>query len=193
MRRQRGRSPDGRDRTASVSDGPGRYLVTGCSGAGKSTLIEELAARGCQVIREPGRRLIARGITPTDDIEVFLKHAAMLAREDLAEVSGATAPVVFDRGLLDALAGLERLNGPPVERQLGDACPYERTVFFAQCWPEIFRNDEGRLHPLDAAKVEADHLQSLLPRLGYELAILPQVSVGERADFVLETIAQQGR
>lgn len=59
-------------------------LITGCSGGGKSTLLEELARRGHRTVREPGRRLIAQGITPWDDRVGFLHAAVAMARADLA-------------------------------------------------------------------------------------------------------------
>lgn len=162
-----------------------QYLITGCSGAGKSALIEELARRGFEVVREPGRRLVAQGIEPWRDLGRFLRMAEALAWNDLTDAATMDGPVFFDRGVLDAAAGLERISGEPMEARLGNARPYNPRVLFAGEWPEIFVNDEGRRHSMDAARREEDHLRRRLPELGYSLEDLPQTGIADRADFVL--------
>lgn len=164
-------------------------LITGCSGGGKTTLVEELAARGLRTVAEPGRRLIARGITPWDDLGEFLTEAVAMSRADLARHAGIPDPVFYDRGLIDALAGLERTNGAAVANALGEQRPYAGGVFLAPPWPEIYAEDSMRRHGLDAARNEHEHLAELLPRLGYSPFTLPELPVGDRADFVLRELA----
>jgi len=53
-------------------------------------------------------------------------------------------------------------------------------------WPEIYVTDDPeRRHDLDLAVSENERLLEVYPSLGYELTILPKVSVAERADFIL--------
>ena len=160
-------------------------LITGCSGGGKSSLLEELARRGYRTVLEPGRRLIAKGITPWDDPHAFLLAAAEMARADLAENRDEEAPVFYDRGLIDALAGLERLGERDTAKALGSQRPYGDGVFLAPPWPEIYRTDSMRRHDLDVAQAEYAHLSGLLPSLGYAPIELPRLPIAERADFVL--------
>jgi predicted ATPase len=167
----------------------GDILITGCSGGGKSTLLEELERRGHTVVCEPGRRLIAAGVTPWSDLRGFLDAAADLARADLGWHEDATRPVFYDRGLIDALAGLERGGGPTVSEALGSDRPYCSRVLLAPPWREIYAQDSMRRHDFDAAVAEYEHLASLLPTLGYKPVELPFVSVEERADFVLAHLA----
>lgn len=164
------------------------YLITGCSGAGKSTLLEELARRGHTVVREPGRRAIARGVAPWEDCPAFLEETERLARADLALADSAAGPVFFDRGLLDAVLAAERLGLGQAEERLAGLRPYTATVFFAPPWPELFRADEARRHDFPAASEEAVHLRRRLPELGYMLITLPQLEAGPRADFVLSNL-----
>jgi hypothetical protein len=56
--------------------------------------------------------------------------------------------------------------------------------------PEIYVSDSERRHGLDAAVAEYQRLLDLYPSLGYEVTILPKVSVPERADFVLHSLAE---
>lgn len=163
-------------------------LITGCSGGGKSTLLNELERRGHAVVHEPGRRLIAAGIAPWGDLRGFLTAAVDMARADLGWHTGATRPVFYDRGLVDALAGLEREGGSTVAEALGADRPYCDRVFLAPPWREIYVQDPMRRHDFDAALAEYEHLASLLPALGYEPVELPFVSVAERADFVLANL-----
>lgn len=165
-----------------------RILITGCSGGGKSTLIEALAAAGFATVDEPGRRLIAAGITPWDGLERFLIEAARLARQDLREAEGIAGPVFFDRGLIDAFAGLERLGGALVSEQLAEQRPYARRVFIAPPWSAIFEDDGERRHGFDEALIEYEHLARLLPTLGYMCEELPLVSVRQRIAFILERV-----
>ncbi|MDG5751783.1 AAA family ATPase [Qipengyuania sp. XHP0211] len=163
-------------------------LITGCSGGGKSTLLDELDRRGYTVVHEPGRRLIGAGITPWGDLRGFLTAAADMARADLGWHEHVARPVFYDRGLIDALAGLERDGGPTVSEALGADRPYACGVFLAPPWPQIYAQDSMRRHDFEAAVVEYEHLALLLPALGYEPVELPLVSVGERADFVLANL-----
>ncbi len=164
-------------------------LITGCSGGGKTTLIEELAARGLRTVAEPGRRLITQGITPWDDAEAFLRAAAEMAMADLAEHAAIDGPVFYDRGLIDALAGLECTIGAMAADALGDERPYAGGVFLAPPWPEFYAEDSMRRHDFDAARDEYEHLAELLPKLGYSPLTLPKLPVGDRADFVLRKLA----
>jgi predicted ATPase len=49
--------------------------------------------------------------------------------------------------------------------------------------------DSERRHGLNDAVAEYQRLIELYPSLGYEVAILPKISVPERADFVLHSLA----
>ena len=99
--------------------------------------------------------------------------------------------VFFDRGLIDAAAALQHLTGEPVLATVGQEHRYHRRVFLAPRWPEIYVTDPERRHSLDAAVAEYRRLLDVYPSLGYEVTILPKVSVPERADFVLNNLAEQ--
>lgn len=50
--------------------------------------------------------------------------------------------------------------------------------------------DSERRHGLNAAVSEYQRLLDVYPSLGYEVTILPKVSVQERADSVLRALAE---
>ena len=174
-------------------------VVSGCSGGGKSTLLVELARRGYLTVDEPGRRIVKQAIEgdgqalPWVDGAAFARQAVSLALADRAVLGRSADWVFFDRGLIDATAGLERETGQPALARLGEDHRYHRRVFLTPPWPEIYVTDDERRHGLEAALREFEHLLQVYPSLGYQVVILPRVSVFERADFILDTLGALGR
>lgn len=169
-------------------------VISGCSGGGKSALVSELSRRGYAVVEEPGRRIVREELSsngsalPWLDAAAFLHRAMAMAVADRAAASTQRGWVFFDRGLVDAAAGFEYLTGEPILASLGRSQRYHRRVFFAPPWPEIYGTDPERRHSLDSAVAEYSRLLEAYPSLGYEVSILPKVSVTDRANFVLRTL-----
>ncbi len=165
-----------------------KLVITGCSGGGKSALLEELASRGHAVVREPGRRVIAAERasggtgTPWEDMHRFATLTFWMSVGDHATAD--VNPTFFDRSALDAAAWFCR-EGHDVP---GDVPEYDRNVFFATPWPEIFDRDEDRRHGFEAAVAEFDDLSQRLPDWGYVCHDLPKTSVSDRADWVLDCL-----
>ena len=135
-------------------------LISGCSGGGKSTLLKALKARGHHVVEEPGRRIVeaeqASGgdALPWTDIEAFLHRALDLAVADHRASRHLSGPVFFDRGVMDAAVALRHVTGHPEAETLADDYRYNRAVFLAPPWPDIFTSDEARRHGMDEAVAE---------------------------------------
>lgn len=171
-------------------------VISGCSSGGKSTLLAELGRRGYAVVEEPGRRIVkdvlaGDGLTlPWVDATAFLRRAVAMALADRVSASASDGWVFFDRGLIDAAAGLQHLTGEPVLEELCRSHRYHRRVFLAPPWPEIYVQDAERRHGLDSAIVEYARLLGVYPSLGYELSILPKVGVAQRADFILGMLVE---
>jgi predicted ATPase len=162
-------------------------------------LLAELARRGYATVEEPGRRIVkeelAKGGTalPWTEPEAFLRRAFDLALADRIEASRAEGWVFFDRGIVDAAAGLERSCGGSMSAPLGASHRYHRRVFLTPPWPEIHVTDDERRHGLEEAIAEYEHLRDVIPALGYEVTLLPKVGVAERADFVLAMLEDGGQ
>jgi predicted ATPase len=169
-------------------------VISGCSGGGKSTLLAELRERGYSTVEEPGRRVVREELQnggaalPWVDEAAFLRRAFELAMADHADASGLEGWVFFDRSLIDAAAALERVAGEPVSTKFDQAHRYHRCVFLAPPWPEIHVIDDERRHGFDAAVVEYHHLLEVYSNLGYQVAILPKLAVGERVEFILQAL-----
>jgi predicted ATPase len=172
-----------------------RFVVlSGCSGGGKSTLLAELDRRGHTTVQEPGRRIVRAEMAgngralPWVDRAAFLRRALALAAADFAAVRAQPGWVFFDRGLVDAAAGLEAATGEPVLAQINGSHRYHRQVFLTPPWPEIYVTDRERRHSLEEAVVEYERLLRVYPTLGYQVCVLPKVGVAERADVILRAL-----
>jgi predicted ATPase len=171
-------------------------IISGCSGGGKSTLLAELRRRGFSTVDEPGRRIVAEELDrggnalPWVDAVAFCRRAVEVSLADRAIADASARWVFFDRGLIDAIAALERLTGEPVVQNLGRSHRYNKRVFLVPPWPEIYMLDQERRHDLREALAEYDRLMSVYPSLGYDIDILPKVSVVERANWILTSLAE---
>lgn len=171
-------------------------LISGCSGGGKSTLLAELGQRGYATVEEPGRRIVREEMVgegsalPWVDTAAFLRRAIAMSLADRVSARTLEGWVFFDRGLVDAAAGLQYLTGEPVLASLGQTHRYHRRVFLTPPWPEIYLTDPERRHGLDSAVAEYLRLLEIYPSLGYEVSILPKIGVAKRADFILKALKE---
>jgi predicted ATPase len=170
-------------------------ILSGCSGGGKSTLLAELGQRGYAVVEEPGRRIVKQELEsggsalPWGDDIAFLHRAMAMSHEDRDLARAFDGWVFFDRGLIDAAAGLQYVTGQPVLAPLRESHRYHRRVFLTPPWPEIYETDPERRHCFKSALEEYHRSIDVYPSLGYEVSILPKVGVAERADFILNALA----
>ena len=144
-----------------------------------------MAARGWQVVPEPGRRIVAGAsgpgdpVLPWNDIAAFARAALKLAAADWdAAAPGIT---LYDRGVIDAVLGLRRAGAadPDAEAAL-TRCPYDE-VFLAPPWPELFVQDAGRRHGFDAAMEEYMDIETHLEGTA---RLLPKLPPEDRADWL---------
>lgn len=176
--------------------GADRFVViSGCSGGGKSSVLAELSRRGHAVVEEPGRRIVQEELSgggtalPWIDGAAFARRAVATALADRAAAASLDGWVFFDRGLIDAAAGLQHLTGEAALAGLGRAHRYHRRVFLTPPWPEIYVRDAERRHGLEEAMTEYERLLRAYPSLGYEVVILPKTTVRARADVILQALA----
>lgn len=191
-------SHHGGDRSSKAPAGTRLTVLSGCSGGGKSTLLEALAQRGIATVAEPGRRIVQQeraaggGALPWHDLAAFARRALALARADRAEALARGGATLFDRGMVDAAAALERATGAPAAETLGPSRLYDSPVFLVPPWPEIYRQDGERAHGFDAAVVEYEHLVATYSGLGYAVLIVPRLPVAERVAFVMGRLGITG-
>jgi predicted ATPase len=145
-------------------------------------------------VEEPGRRIVREEMEgegsalPWVDTAAFLRRAIAMSLADRISARMLEGWVFFDRGLVDAAAGLQYLAGEPVLAPLGKTHRYHQRVFLTPPWPEIYLTDPERGHGLDSAVAEYLRLLEIYPLLGYEVSILPKIGAAERADFILNAL-----
>lgn len=156
-------------------------------------MLAELSSRGFNTVEEPGRRVVLQqtesngSALPWIDLEAFATCALELARADLQEAN-PDEWTFFDRGMIDAaVAGAFAANQNFMDKA-NQLKRYHDVIFMTPPWPEIYAPDAERRHGFDSALAEYERLMQAYPRLGYELIVLPKVSVEERADFILQRL-----
>jgi predicted ATPase len=168
------------------------FVLTGGPGSGKTTLIEALAQAGHARTVEAGRAIIREQVAidgpalPWRDPPLFAE--LMLSWEIRSwRMAQDGAVVFFDRGVPDVV-GYLRLLGLPVPAHVHNAAQtfrYDRRVFIAPPWPEIFRGDSERRQDFCEAVRTYEAMVATYTDYGYELVELPRSSVDDRVRFVL--------
>ena len=174
------------------------FILTGGPGAGKTTLLAALGMAGYACPPESGRGVIQDQVAiggmalPWREPLLFAELMLSWDMRSWRMVEGSVGPVVFDRGLPDVI-GYLRTVGLPVPAHIERAAQqfrYNRTVFIAPPWPEIFEQDAERKQTVEEAQRTYESLVATYNEHGYELVELPRASVAERAQFVRARIDQ---
>lgn len=172
------------------------FVITGGPGSGKSTLIRELARLGFSTTVEAGRAIIQDQLAiggdalPWTNPQAFADLMLSWELRSYREASTTDGPVFFDRGVPD-VAGYLRLMSLPVPTYGTNAIQefrYDRRVFIAPPWREIFAQDAERKQTFDEAIRTDESLGATYRANGYDLIELPLAPVSDRAQFVLDRL-----
>ena len=176
-------------------------VVSGCSGGGKSTLLQEMALRGYPVYPEPGRQIVKEQLSiggdglPWDDKLKFTELCVSRAMFFYNTARPTDKPALFDRSMLDNIAGFGRL-GLPVPPYMTEALQryrYAKRVFMVPPWKELFATDAERQHAFEAAEAEFESLLKAYPANGYEVVLIPKGTLSERASFLEQQLGYCGQ
>lgn len=168
------------------------HVITGGPGSGKTALVTALAQAGLRVMPEAGRAIIQANGTigcdalPWADRAAFAEAMLVWEMRSHREGCDSPRPVVFDRGVPDVIGYLTLcgLAVPGHVRRAAEAFRYNRRVFIAPHWPEIFTQDAERRQSADEAAATCQAMERAYEDLGYELVALPLAPVEERVAFV---------
>lgn len=175
------------------------YILTGGPGSGKTTVLKLLQKRGYVVVSEVAREIIQEqkaigGLAAQDgDRKAFrdlmLKHSSDDFMQCYKKYNHGS-PIFFDRGIPDLVSYSILINAPvtkAIEEAVTRYC-YNNRVFFFPPWQEIYCHDQERKQDFEEAIKTYECLKKAYPACGYELVEVPQMSVEDRCDFILQMI-----
>lgn len=170
------------------------FVLTGGPASGKSTVIKRLEQAGFTCSVEAGRGVIQDQVAiggralPWCDRAAFAELMLSWEMRSYRRAQEKSGAVFFDRGVPD-IVGYLRLVGLPVPAHVEKAAKifhYNRRVFIAPPWPEIFEQDSERKQTLDEAQRTYEEMVETYAGYGYELVELPRLPVEERVRFMLD-------
>jgi predicted ATPase len=174
-----------------------RIVITGGPGAGKTTLLLALQDRGYTIAGDTARTIIQdrrrRGLSPRPDPSAFAQEILRMDIENFVRHAVSPGPVFFERGVLDALCGIDQVT-PLSESELSmwlSRYQYFQKVFVLPPWKAIYVNDAERDHTFEHAESVGRIVQEWYRRCGYQVLEVPMVSVDLRCAMVLEALADR--
>ena len=168
--------------------------ISGGPGAGKTTTLEGLRERGCSVVPEVARRIIAerlsRGLSPRPP---QLDFAREILRVDVEQYESALTEgnsVFFDRSILDSLGMLHGSGAltTTYRNEMLQRYPYYPSAFIFPPWEEIYCTDSERDQSFEEAVRVHGSVCRWYSDCGYTLIEVPKGTVAERCDFMLEAL-----
>ncbi|MBL7700370.1 MAG: AAA family ATPase [Chitinophagaceae bacterium] len=177
---------------------PNFFVFTGAPGAGKTTLLTALEQHDIAHIHETAREVIRsrklQNLPPRPDPVTFAKLLFEKDVENFISNSFRNEILLFDRSFPDSAAMLREADEnsfKEIEEQI-NLRRFNNKVFIAPPYREIYTTDEERDQSFEDAVTVYDKLYRWYESCGYELIILPRVSVGERVNFFRRSLASLG-
>lgn len=173
-----------------------RFILTGGPGSGKSTIIDTIIKRGYWCSKEAGRGVIQDQVNIGGDALPWVNQTEfaelMLSWEMRSwhEAEGQEQPCFFDRGVPDVV-GYLRLSELTITKHHENAIRkfrYNRTVFIAPPWRDIYVQDTERKQSFDVAVATYHAMVKTYNMYDYQLIELPCIAVDDRVDFILSRI-----
>lgn len=171
-------------------------IISGGPGFGKTSIIDELENRNYNVMHEVSRSIIKEQLESGGDIlpwKNLTTFSRLLFERRVKQFQEAAENkwVFFDRGIPDIVAymGKDELEIPSSYMLKLEECNYCPIVFIVPPWQEIFKNDAERMENYKTACEINEIIIQTYTNLGYEIEILPKVSIQERTEFILNKIS----
>jgi len=176
---------------------PKRIVLTGGPSTGKTSVIQQLKMLQYPCLDEVSRQVIQRAKEQGVD-QLFLEDPLQFSQLLLdariqqfidAETS-TTVSLYIDRGIPDTVAYMHYINEPYPEH-FKSACQTYRydQVFMFPIWDKIYTDDAERYENLEQAQRIQEQLERTYTYYEYHYTIVPQGSIKERAQFIINQTA----
>lgn len=172
-----------------------QVVITGAPGAGKTTLLQALHARGFTIVSDSPRVIIQqrkqRGLSPRPERAEFVQQTLRMDIDNYRHHAASAGPVFYERGVIDALAGLHSLAplaGAELRAWLQQYqyCP---KVFLLPPWRDIYVTDAERDQTFEHALFVDQVTRQWYQQCGYDVIEVPMTTMEQRCVFVLGVLA----
>ncbi len=172
------------------------FIITGAPSTGKSSVVKGLISKGYTCHDEIARQVIKENQNKDNEL---LPWKNMLAFSDevfrrmqeLVNSIDNNKTCFLDRSMVDLIGYMEFANQEAPSRYAAGALQagYSKNVFFMPFWKEIFANDAQRLESMTEAMNIDKALRKAYTNLGFKLIEVPQGTIEERVNFILNFLA----
>jgi predicted ATPase len=169
------------------------FVLVGTSGTGKSTVLQELNSLGYQCSSEAARSILSEQLAmdgpalPSKNPKLFIEYMLNLSITNFEDSERNEELCFFDRGIPDLVHYAIRFNvDVSLFKTASEKYLYNKRVFLFNPWEEIFINDNERRMTFEKAIEFHEILIRVYNDCGYELLVVPQLEVENRAKFILE-------
>lgn len=171
-----------------------KYVLTGGPCSGKTTTVNYLRDQGHSVLVEAAGVVIAEqqtqggNLLPWTDRDGFQKEVLRVQIEELVTLDSALERIFCDRSIIDGIA-YYILDGLEVPAEMVEAAKehrYDKIFLLAQL-PD-FVQDSVRREDAETGEKVSQIMRETYERNGYEVIVVPVMSVEERAKFILERV-----
>ena len=168
------------------------YVITGAPSSGKTAVISALEQLGYPVVHEVARNYIDKELKKGKSIEQIKAHILSFERHvlykklEIEKSLPKDAPVFLDRAVQDSI-GYYILEGLPPDEPIKKSKQtlYKKIFLFERLQFE----KDGVRSENDKIAAKLDHiLKESYQMLGYEIIIVPLLSIDDRVDFILKVI-----
>ena len=171
-----------------------KIVITGGPCSGKTTIIEELRKKGFPILEETAKEIVEkRRDFPFTEEEAKIRQNLIfneqLRKEELAEKQNYET-LLLDRSIIDGLAYVNLYCNENYKKEFSEKIKntdYDLILLF-ELLPFESEGFRSKNENVEEARKIHDSLYNSYKGLGYNIIIVPKMSVEERINFVLEKI-----
>ena len=173
-----------------------KIAIIGGPASGKTSIINQLMNKGHVCMEEISRKITLKAQNEGVD-QLFLKDPIWFSeqllearKKQFIDADTANSPFVFfDRGLPDVIAYLDYIDYNYSEKFINSCKKHKYDkVFILMPWKDIYIQDNERYETFEQATEIHEYLIKWYTSFNYELVEVPQSTLENRVDFILNNI-----